>query len=94
MSVSKIFDIPQYYYFEAGNDYVGSLNGLNFKIKYGENLTICLYHGVKCYELSKPYLQETFSKDAQGYSKLVEWLECKYIEHQQTEFYSQRMSLK
>ena len=41
--VSKIFDIPPYYYFESGNDYSGSknLNQFNYKVEYGkENLTL------------------------------------------------------
>ncbi|MCC8070096.1 MAG: hypothetical protein LIO71_10165 [Ruminococcus sp.] len=94
MSISNIFDIPQYYYFEAGNDYVGSLNGLNFKIKHSDVLTIYLYHGAKSYELSEPYAKETFSNDVQGYSELVQWLESEYLTHKQTEFYGNRIKLR
>ena len=92
--MSLNFDIPQYYYFQAVNDYLGSRNGLNFKITCSDSLNIELYHGTKCYELSKPYLQETFEKSSKGYSSLLEWLESKYLEHQNTEFYSTRISLR
>ena len=30
--MSLNFDIPQYYYFQAGNDYLGSRNGLKVNI--------------------------------------------------------------
>jgi len=93
MSVSNIFDMPQYYYFEAGNNYVGSLNGMNFKIDNGEDLKVYLYHYVKCFELCEPYLQKTFVKNEQGYTQLIKWLEEAYLEHQKTEFYNNRISL-
>ena len=40
--VSKIFDIPPYYYFESGNDYSGSknLNQFNYKVEYGKENSI------------------------------------------------------
>lgn len=93
MSTSKIFDIPQYYYFEAGNDYIGSLNGMNFKIDNGDNLTVSLYHGVKCFELSEVYQQETFDKNDKGYSNLITWLENEYLKHKQSKFYTTRINL-
>lgn len=94
MSISKIFDIPKYYYFEAGNDYIGSLNGFNFKIQTGEDLTVYAYHGAKCFDLSEPYLKETFQKSESEYNNLVKWLENAYSQHKQTEYYTKRISLK
>ena len=38
-SVSKIFEVPKFYYFESKNDYSGSVGDFAYKIKYGENLT-------------------------------------------------------
>ena len=42
--VSKIFDIPPYYYFESGNDYSGSknLNQFNYKVEYGKERLLLL----------------------------------------------------
>ena len=37
-SVSRIFEIPKLYYFEAGNDYSGSRDDFSFKIVNGEKL--------------------------------------------------------
>lgn len=94
MSISKIFDIPKYYYFEAGNQYIGSLNGFNFKIETGTDLNVYVYHGVKCFTLSEPYLKETFQNSESGYNNLIHWLEDAYLQHQQTEYYTKRISLR
>lgn len=93
MSASKVFDIPKYYYFEAGNNYIGSLNGMNFKIDNTEELVVYLYYGVKCFELSTPYIQKSFLKSEEGYAELVSWLECEYQKHTETEQFSERVSL-
>lgn len=94
MSVSKIFDLPQYYYFEAGNNYLGSLNGLNFKIDSNENLEIYLYYGIKCFELSETFKHKTFPNDKDGYADLISWLENEYLQHKNTSHYKTRFSLR
>jgi hypothetical protein len=94
MSTSSVFDIPKYYYFEAGNGYVGSLNGMNFKIDNGSELTVYVYRGTKCFNLSEPYLKETFQKSEPEYARMLKWLEDTYSEHTQTEYFTRRISLK
>lgn len=94
MSASKIFDIPEYYYFKAGNDYIGSLNGLNFKITSGENLVVYVYYGVKCFELSEISQQQSFSQTKDGYKDLISWLEDVYLKHKETPLFKTRISLK
>lgn len=79
MSASEIFDIPQYYYFEAGNEYLGSLKGLNFKIGNGEDLVCYVYYGMKCFQLSEPVQEKKFPKTEQGYKDLISWLEDVYL---------------
>ena len=93
MSVSKIFDMPKFYYFEAGNNYVGSLNGMSFKIENTESLKVYTYHGTKCFELSEPFQEETFPKSENGYTELINWLENTYLEHTKTEFFNKRIKL-
>ncbi|MGN1411917.1 MAG: hypothetical protein ACI4WH_05330 [Oscillospiraceae bacterium] len=94
MSASEIFDIPEYYYFKAGNDYLGSLHGLNFKITSGENLVVYIYYGVKSFELSEISQEKTFSQTENGYKDLISWLEGVYLEHKKTPLFKTRMSLK
>ena len=36
MSVSEIFEIPKYYYFESGNDFSGSKDDFSYKIHNGD----------------------------------------------------------
>jgi hypothetical protein len=86
--------MPEYYYFEAGNGYIGSLNGMNFKIANGEKLDVYLYHGSKSFDKSEPYLQKDFEKTADGYANLISWLEDEYLKHKESEFYSNRLTLK
>lgn len=85
--------MPQYYYFEAGNGYIGSLHGMNFKIENGEKLNVYLYHGSKSFAVSEPYLQQDFEKSEDGYTNLIAWLEDEYLKHTQTNFYSNRLKL-
>jgi hypothetical protein len=93
MSASKVFDIPRYYYFEAGNNYLGSLNGMNFKIDNTDELVVYLYYGIKAFELSTPYMQKSFPKSEDGYAELISWLESEYQKHSQTEHFTKRIKL-
>ncbi len=96
MAVSTLLDIPEYYYFESLNDYIGSLNGFNFKIATqtetinevdSKLLRVYLYHGNRCFELSTPYVQKDFEHSSKGLSALAEWIETEYQKHTQTEYY-------
>ena len=42
MSVSEIFEIPKYYYFESGNDFSGSKDDFSYKIHNGDTLHLLL----------------------------------------------------
>lgn len=96
MAVSELLDIPEYYYFESLNDYIGSLNGFNFKITTqietinevdSKLLRVYLYHGNQCFELSTPYVRKDFEHSSEGLSALAEWIEAEYQKHTQTEYY-------
>ena len=45
-SVSTIFDIPKFFYFDSGNDYSGSHGDFAYKIKTGDVLNCKTWHGV------------------------------------------------
>lgn len=72
--VSKIFDIPPYYYFESGNDYSGSknLNQFNYKVEYGkENLTLKIWHGMLCSEKATIEIEQTYPNNAEGFQEMI-----------------------
>ncbi|MDE5855268.1 MAG: hypothetical protein K2H19_09455 [Ruminococcus sp.] len=43
-SVSEIFEIPKFYYFDSGNDYSGSKDDFSYKNITGETLTAMAWH--------------------------------------------------
>jgi hypothetical protein len=93
MSEQKNFDVPKYYYFQAGNDYLGSLNGLNFKIVLHDEFTVYTYHGSKCFELSEVFQQENFPNSEEGYTSMMSWLENTYLEHRNSQYYTEKLSI-
>ncbi len=79
MSVSKIFDIPKYYYFQSGNDYSGSKGDFNYKIiTSSENIKCLTWHGKICSMKAKIENEKVFEKSENGFSELILWLEEKY----------------
>ena len=96
--VSKIFDIPPYYYFESGNDYSGSknLNQFNYKVEYNkdtpigymeveygkENLTLKIWHGMLCSEKATIEIEQTYPNNAEGFQEMIHFLEETYQKEQ------------
>lgn len=79
--VSKIFDIPQFYYFQNGNDFSGSKNQnyFNFKILYDkEELTLKIWHGMICSEKAKIEIEKKFPTELTGFQKMIHFLEETY----------------
>lgn len=80
MSVSEIFDIPKYYYFDSGNDYSGSKGNFSYKIKNGEKLTCLTWHGKLCSMKAEIENEGEFEKSEEGFMEMIKWLESKYSE--------------
>ncbi len=80
MSVSEIFDIPKFYYFESGNDYSGSKNDLSYKILNGDMLKCMTWHGRLCSMKAKIENEAEFEKTQDGFDAMIKWLEDKYNE--------------
>jgi hypothetical protein len=79
--VSKIFDIPQFYYFQSGNHFSGSQNQnqFNYKILYGkENLTLQIWHGLLCSEKAEIEIEKTFPLEESGFLDMIHFLEETY----------------
>ena len=79
-SVSRIFEIPKLYYFEAGNDYSGSRDDFAFKIRNGEKLKCLTWHGRLCSDKATIEHEAEFDLNAEGFEALVRWLEERYTE--------------
>ncbi len=79
--VSKIFDIPQFHYFQSGNDFSGSKehNQFNFKILYGkENLTLKIWYGMLCSEKAEIKIEKKFPMQVDGFQEMIHFLEETY----------------
>lgn len=80
MSVSEIFEIPKFFYFESGNDFSGSLKDFSYKISNGEKLHIMTWHGRLCSMKAKIENEADFEKNEEGFAEMIKWLEERYKE--------------
>ena len=75
-SVSDVFpDLPRYHYFECGNKYTGSRGTFRFCITPAEKLCVEIWHGLLCREKSEIEKEEEFENSADGFDKMLEYLE-------------------
>lgn len=79
-SVSDIFDIPKFYYFDSGNDYSGSKDNFAYKIITGENLKAMIWHGRLCSAKAEIENEQEFDRTQKGFDSMIKWLEEKYSE--------------
>ncbi|MBR2284382.1 MAG: hypothetical protein IJ874_08195 [Ruminococcus sp.] len=79
-SVSEIFEIPKFFYFESGNDYSGSKGDFSYKIVNGEKLHCMTWHGRLCSEKAAVEHEEDFEKTQEGFDSMIKWLEEKFAE--------------
>ncbi len=80
MSVSEIFDIPKFYYFESGNSYSGSKGDFSYKIKNGDKFQCLTWHGKLCSMKAKIENEAEFDITQEGFDSMIKWLEQKYNE--------------
>lgn len=79
-SVSKLFDIPKFYYFDSGNDYSGSLDSFAYKIYTGETLKALTWHGKLCSDKAEIEHEKEFERTQEGFDAMIQWLEDTYNE--------------
>ncbi|MCD7810471.1 MAG: hypothetical protein LUG91_01270 [Ruminococcus sp.] len=80
MSVSEIFEIPKFYYFESGNDYSGSKGEFAYKIANGEKFKCMTWHGRLCSMKADIENEAEFEKTQEGFDAMIKWLEERYSE--------------
>ncbi|MBR6966934.1 MAG: hypothetical protein IKH78_00230 [Ruminococcus sp.] len=78
MSVSEIFEIPKFYYFESGNDFSGSRDDFSYKIVNGEKLKCMTWHGKLCSMKAEIESEAEFDRTEDGFRALIQWLESQY----------------
>ncbi len=74
------FEIPDIYYFEAGNYFTGSRKNMNFKIiSDGKEMTVTTWQGFICSEIAEQQNKiestDTFSVTPEGHKAMLEKLE-------------------
>ncbi|MCM1007726.1 MAG: hypothetical protein NC485_07305 [Ruminococcus flavefaciens] len=77
-SVSEVFEIPKFYYFDSGNDYSGSKNDFSYKIVTGEKLKAMVWHGRLCSMKAKIEHEQEFERSEDGFASMIKWLEEMY----------------
>ena len=77
-SVSEIFEIPKFYYFDSGNDYSGSKDDFSFKIYTGDNFKALTWHGKLCSMKAEIENEKEFERTQEGFDSMVKWLEEMY----------------
>lgn len=80
MSVSEIFEIPKFYYFESGNDYSGSKGDFSYKIINSDSLKCLTWHGKLCSMKAEIENEAEFEKNQDGFDAMINWLEERYKE--------------
>lgn len=73
------FDIPNLYYFEAGNYFTGSRKKLNFRIDTeGDMMKVITWHGFISSERCTPEVSAEFPITSEGHQHMLDWLEDIY----------------
>lgn len=80
MSVSEIFDIPKFYYFQSGNDYSGSKGDFSYKVVTFDTMKCLTWHGRLCSMKAEIEHEQEFEKTQEGFDAMIKWLEEKYSE--------------
>lgn len=78
MSVSEIFEIPKFHYFDCKNDFSGSKDNFAYRIYYGEKFRIVTWHGRLCSDKAKIEHEAEFDMNEDGFMQMIKWLEDTY----------------
>lgn len=78
MSVSEIFEIPKFYYFDCVNDFSGSKADFAYKIITGERLKCMTWHGRLCSMKAEIENEAEFDRTQEGFDAMIKWLEERY----------------
>ncbi len=78
-SASEIFDLRNFYFYQCGNTFTGSLNGFDYKIvPAGEEIKVQTWHGMLCSDVADIEHTNSFPLTEEGFENMVKWLENTY----------------
>ncbi len=81
-SFSNFFYIPHISLFLEGNPYISSENTFNYRIKpEDDKLTLTVWYGMKCLELSEPVSRFEDEKSEKGLAALASHIDNEFIEY-------------
>lgn len=79
---SRYFEMPKFFYFEAGNSTVGSLNTFNYRIDPKDGrFFVKIWYGLDCSELSESLADMDFELTFEGYKAMIYHIDEKYDEY-------------
>lgn len=81
-SVSTVFEIPKFYYFDSGNNYSGSKGDFAYKIITGEKLKAMTWHGRLCSMKAQIEHEQEFERSENGFAEMIKWIEYRYNENE------------
>ena len=79
-SVSEIFEIPKFYYFDSGNDFSGSKDDFAYKIITSDTLKCMTWHGRLCSMKATIEHEQEFERSQEGFDSMIKWLEQRFSE--------------
>ena len=79
-SVSEVFEIPKFFYFDSQNDYSGSKDDFSYKVITGEKFTAKTWHGKLCSMKATIEHEQEFDRTQEGFDAMIKWLEDRYNE--------------
>ncbi len=80
-SVSTVFEIPKFYYFDSGNNYSGSKGDFAYKIITGEKLEAMTWHGRLCSMKAQIEHRQEFERSETGFAEMIKWIEERYSDN-------------
>lgn len=88
---SAYFYLPNLYTFQNGNTFIGSFQGLRFRVKPGKAgegdeerpiLSALVWYGAYCLEQSEVQAEADFTLTEEGRDALLDWLEAEFLRFQ------------
>ncbi len=78
-SASEIFDLRNFYFYQSGNSFTGSLGSFSYKIvPQKETISAVTWHGMLCSELAEIENECEFPLTEDGFKQMIKWLEDIY----------------
>ena len=81
---SGYFDIPVLSWFSQGNQFTGSENTFNFRIKPNkEKLNTYVWYGMSCFELAEPVGEKDGENTEDGLAAAVSFIDDEYEKYKE-----------